>query len=318
MANGFIDMTGWKMWEHGVPDSQLFVINRAQKNSKQAFWNCKCTCGKECCVIGTRLRNGNTKSCGCARHTVNQDKLIDMTGWVMKEHGVLDSRITVICRDCQKQSGKQKRRFWKCLCECGNIFTAQGWSIKNGQTKSCGCYAKEQTSASHKKYNRYEFLEKYCIIYANNTGSPFIFDKEDYEKVKNYSWHERHGYLCSGINGKIIAFHDFIFPNRGNNKIDHKDTNRKDNRKSNLRIANNVQNAQNKGYSSKNTSGFIGVYKVKNGWMASIGVDYKSIYLGAFKEKEDAICARLQGEIQYFGEFMSEAHKDEARKRNML
>jgi len=27
-----IDMTGWKMWEHGVPDSRLTVLERASTN----------------------------------------------------------------------------------------------------------------------------------------------------------------------------------------------------------------------------------------------------------------------------------------------
>ena len=26
----FIDMTGWRMWEHGVPESKLTVIKQAE------------------------------------------------------------------------------------------------------------------------------------------------------------------------------------------------------------------------------------------------------------------------------------------------
>lgn len=33
--------------------------------SKYAYWNCQCECGNECILAGFRLRNGNTKSCGC-------------------------------------------------------------------------------------------------------------------------------------------------------------------------------------------------------------------------------------------------------------
>ena len=29
------------------------------------YWRCKCDCGNECVVIGSHLRNGHTKSCGC-------------------------------------------------------------------------------------------------------------------------------------------------------------------------------------------------------------------------------------------------------------
>ena len=41
-----IDMTGWKMWEHGVPDSKLTIIglNEEKTNLKHmAMWECKCS-----------------------------------------------------------------------------------------------------------------------------------------------------------------------------------------------------------------------------------------------------------------------------------
>lgn len=57
----FIDMTGWIMKEHGVPDSLLTVISY-QGNSK---WLCSCKCGKETITKSDRIRSGGTKSCGC-------------------------------------------------------------------------------------------------------------------------------------------------------------------------------------------------------------------------------------------------------------
>ncbi len=47
-----------------------------------------------------------------------------MTGWVMKEHGVLDSHITVIEEDLEYQKQHQlktRAAYWKCQCDCGNI-----------------------------------------------------------------------------------------------------------------------------------------------------------------------------------------------------
>lgn len=70
-------------------------------------------------------------------------KFIDMTGWVMKEHGVLDSRITVLKRDTDSKDRLVK---WICQCECGAIFSAYGTKIRSGWTKSCGCLQKEITS----------------------------------------------------------------------------------------------------------------------------------------------------------------------------
>ena len=37
-----IDMTGWKLWEHGVPESKLEVINDSGKRgSGGIYWNCR-------------------------------------------------------------------------------------------------------------------------------------------------------------------------------------------------------------------------------------------------------------------------------------
>lgn len=54
-----------------------------------------------------------------------------------------------------------------------------------------------------------------------------------------------------------------------------------------------------------NTSGTTGVYldKRSNTWQAQIKVGDRRIYIGYFKTKEEAIEARRQAEIEYFGEF---------------
>lgn len=35
-----IDMTGWKMWEHGVPDSKLIVIEEVPSSNGRTKWKC--------------------------------------------------------------------------------------------------------------------------------------------------------------------------------------------------------------------------------------------------------------------------------------
>ena len=48
---------------------ELIVLKRNPVNSKSgnARWDCKCSCGNIATVIGSKLRSGATKSCGCAR-----------------------------------------------------------------------------------------------------------------------------------------------------------------------------------------------------------------------------------------------------------
>lgn len=57
------DLTGQKF-------GRLTVLERAPnyitpKGIQRSNWKCQCDCGKIVTVIGTHLRNGNTKSCGC-------------------------------------------------------------------------------------------------------------------------------------------------------------------------------------------------------------------------------------------------------------
>ena len=54
-----IDMTGRRF-------GRLEVIRREGSNKKgEAVWLCRCDCGGEKIVRGTKLRRGETKSCGC-------------------------------------------------------------------------------------------------------------------------------------------------------------------------------------------------------------------------------------------------------------
>lgn len=74
---------------------------------------------------------------------------IDMTNWVMKEHGVEDSYLTVL-EKTEKRSSKGEI-IWKCQCECGKIVELNGSEIRRGKTKSCGCkrYELQQKSTGH-------------------------------------------------------------------------------------------------------------------------------------------------------------------------
>jgi len=52
--------------ETGNVYTRLTVIERAGNSSGgMAKWRCRCECGNITDVIGTDLRSGNTKSCGC-------------------------------------------------------------------------------------------------------------------------------------------------------------------------------------------------------------------------------------------------------------
>lgn len=46
-----------------------------------------------------------------------------------------------------------KKIVYKCLCDCGNYVNVVKQSLKNGNTKSCGCLQKEKISQMFSKHN---------------------------------------------------------------------------------------------------------------------------------------------------------------------
>ena len=53
----------------------------------------------------------------------------------------------------------------------------------------------------------------------------------------------------------------------------------------------------------KNKTGAKGVSKNGKRWVASIQINKKRIYLGIFKNFDDAVKARKEAEEKYFGEY---------------
>ena len=203
---------------------------------------------------------------------------------------------------------------WLCKCDCGNYTKAPAYRLKCGDNKSCGCYQKEIASKlgkTHKKSNVYIRHDSYYEGKLSNSDKSFFFDKEDYGIVSNYCWHlSVDGYVTSNTPTGLIKLHRLLldFPK---DPVDHKDRNKLNNRRENLRIVSNRQNALNSSVNKNNTSGTTGVYfdKSRNKWVAVIKTYGKTIHLGRFVQKEDAIKARLQGELKYFGiEFAPQRH----------
>lgn len=249
----------------------------------------------------------------------------DMTGWKMWEHGIPDSRLIVIeqTNDYVRPTGKREAQ-WLCECNCKNHnrIIVRSANLKNGNTKSCGCFQKERTSQCSKKYNEYNLSGEYGIGYASNTGSEFYFDLEDFEKIKDYCWIEvinKKGY-CS-IRSHIYntnatyPMHQLIF----DKYCDHINRNPFDNRKCNLRKCTVQENNMNCSIRKDNKSGYIGVAWIKNikKWRAEIRINKKTKHLGYFNDKEDAIRARLEAEAKYFGEFAPQRHLFEQYKINV-
>ena len=155
------------------------------------------------------------------------------------------------------------------------------------------------------------------VIGITNQGKAFIVDKEDYLLVKYFAWYiDRDGYVLSSIKGGTVKLHHLVLGYTIDNDkdivVDHKNHVTSDNRKSNLRVCNNFQNAMNHKLSIRNKTGYAGVSKTAKGkYRASITANGKCMHLGQYDNLEDAVMARKRAEEQYHGEF---AYKGEGIK----
>lgn len=84
------------------------------------------------------------------------------------------------------------------------------------------------------------------------------------------------------------------------NQVDHRNRVRSDNRITNLREVSNSQNKQNSGVTSKCQSGFRGVTKSGDKWLARITPsEGKRVTLGRFDSPEEASEAYVNAKQQY-------------------
>ncbi len=119
-------------------------------------------------------------------------------------------------------------------------------------------------------------MEEYLLPLKNQKGDIVGYskvDKDDYEKYKVGFWHLSKGY-ASGKFGKLKgSLHRFIMnAKKGDPIIDHKNGDKLDNRKDNLRFATHSQNSQNKVKVTNSTSKYYGVSKSENtnNWVCSL------------------------------------------------
>ncbi|WP_404944690.1 HNH endonuclease [Ralstonia pickettii] len=143
------------------------------------------------------------------------------------------------------------------------------------------------------------------LVLAGN--SLVEIDVDDVEAVSGFDWKiGSGGYAVRHRDGKVELMHRVISGAADGVLVDHKNGNKLDNRRCNLRFCCHAENMRNRKISKNNKSGFKGVYQQKNFWRAQIKYAGKKHLLGCFATPEaahDAYCEaakRLHGEFARF------------------
>lgn len=186
----------------------------------------------------------------------------------------------------------KKIRRLKMQCFCGNIFTPRMSDLKAKGVKSCGCMNKEIIRKTHTKHgltkNRNETklysiwksikqrcLNPNCKAYINYGGRGITICDEWKNNPELFSdWALSNGY-DNGLEIDRINVNGNYEPN-------------------NCRFVTRFINSINKRKSKFNTTGYTGISYIKSrkAYSARISINKERLYLGYFKNIEDANNAR--------------------------
>lgn len=112
---------------------------------------------------------------------------------------------------------KETHEYYNCICSCGNKLVVCKTSLKNGNTKSCGCL-KNEVISTHKKtktrlYRIWMSMKRRC------------FNSNDFHHYKNYG--ARGITICNEWKNNFIVFYSWALSNgyKDNLTIDRIDVN---------------------------------------------------------------------------------------------
>lgn len=117
-------------------------------------------------------------------------------------------------------------------------------------------------------------------------GEVILIDKNDYNKICNYTWSiDSCGYPSAMFKSKKTRLHRILIDVPKGKVCDHINQNKLDNRKANLRVTSYSKNTINAPIRKTNTSGYKGVSLDKRRGTYQVTVDRgdKRYYIGAFE-----------------------------------
>lgn len=256
-----------------------FIERHEPKDDDTAIttmWKALCICGNECVVNHKLVRKKTT--CGCAIRTTKYQ--------AGNKYGLL-----TIVSEGPKAEYLGKRQVW-CKCDCGNeaLTLVPTNNLVSGNTTSCGCVGIESRKTHGMSHTRtYQIHEGMLRRCRPDLAEDFPYHAGKGIKVCE-EWRSFEAFFADMGECPDGLSLDRIDPN-GNYEKD------------NCRWATNSWQGYNKGLDPNNSSGKSGVswYTQNEKWSAEIHVENQHIRLGMFPNFEDAVKAREEAELKYYG-----------------
>ncbi len=262
-------------------------VERGQKK-----WLCRCECGTERYVMEKALKSGSSQSCGCLRKEAARKALThELAGQTFGD-------LTVLERSGTRHS---KGILWKCRCSCGNICEVPGTYLVRGHKTHCGCKTPKPTSYR-----------------ADITGQRFgrlvaLYPTENRNQKRSVIWHCE----CDCGNELDIAYCDLMYSNQQSCGCQKKEFYAQMNGMLTFVDGTELNTIKSKKIPSDNTTGYKGVYRHKDKYIAKIVFQKQVYHLGTFANIEDAHEVRKEAEealfqstVEYYARWQEKADSD--------
>ncbi len=260
----------------GQKYGQLTVTREAPRaKNGEICYVCSCDCGRETIVCASRLRSGNTRSCGCLRRLFRRSH-IHMIG---EKHG----RLTVL----REVPNMQGMRSYLCLCECGQEKVVLEKALRSGDTRSCGCL---QVEAIRQRATKHGATQAGCVTPEYRTWK-CMWSRVRCTSGRTYKNYAERGITVCERWKSFEAFLADMGPKPSPKHSIDRVNNDGNYEPGNCRWATPSQQLCNRRMLDRNTSGVAGVswHKQRQKWRAQIGgVPSGESDLGLFANIEDA------------------------------
>ncbi len=252
---------------------KLVVVEKTgERQDGYWVWRCRCDCGGEILANTKRLKRGTITNCGCVPKNTARNGNIpeDLTG---QRFGHL-----TVLRAVPNRNG---RRHWECRCDCGKIHVVSAHNLKAGKVKSCGC-------------QQYQTGVKGCDITNQRFGRlTALYPTEKRDGKGSVVWHCR----CDCGKELDLAEGALVHGNYRSCGCLREEYRKNINKQLHLIDGTCIEWLEKRKYRSDNTSGFRGVYPLKNGkFRVSIGFKRQRFHIGIFSSFQEAVQARLDAE----------------------
>lgn len=156
---------------------KLTVLERVPL-AKRTKWRCTCDCGQTVDVYAQNLVTGNTSTCGCSGR--GRGSKVDLTGLKF-------GRLTVISQH-RSPSSSGRGTTWYCQCDCGRVVVKNGYALRVGDVKTCGCgsHPLKYSDPSRSAFN--ELLAQYRKN-AKNTERDFDLSEDEFRELTSSPCH---------------------------------------------------------------------------------------------------------------------------------